>query len=50
MIKMFLLKHFGIGTEKNGRILIYIYIGLGIIFIQWIVKLILLIKYDIHTV
>ena len=50
MIKMFMLKHFGTGTEKNGRILIFIYIGIGIIIVQWIVKLVLLIGYGIHTV
>ena len=49
MGKMFLLKHFGIGKEHGGRILIFIYIGIAIVFIQWIVKLILLIGYDIPT-
>lgn len=50
MIKMFLLKHFGIGKEKDGRILIFIYIGIGIVCVQWIVKLILLIGYGIHVI
>ncbi len=49
MVKMFLLKHFGIGKEHNGRILIFIYIGIAIILIQWIVKLVLLIGYGIPT-
>mgnify|MGYP001298604190 CR=1 FL=1 len=40
MIKMFLLKHFQIGIEHEGRLLIFIYIGIGIIFVQWIVKLV----------
>lgn len=50
MVKMFLLKHFGIGKEHGGRILVFIYIGLGIIFIQWVVKLVLLLVYGIHTI
>ena len=49
MVRMFLLKHFGIGREHNGRILIFIYIGIGIVIVQWIVKLILLIGYGIHV-
>ena len=49
MIKMFLLKHFGLGKEHGGRILIFIYIGIGIVIVQWIVKLILLVGYGIHT-
>ena len=50
MIKMFLLKHFGTGKEKDGRILIFIYIGIAVIIVQWIVKLILLIRYGIHVI
>lgn len=50
MIRMFLLKHFNIGKEKDGRILISIYIGIGIIFLQWIVKLVLLIGYGVHLI
>ena len=40
MGKMFLLKHFHIGTEKEGRLPVFIFIGIGIILVQWIVKLI----------
>ena len=50
MIRMFLLKHFGIGSEKDGRILIFIYIGIVIALVQWIVKLILLIGYGVHVI
>ena len=49
MIRMFLLKHYGIGKEKDGRVLIFIYIGIGIVLLQWAVKLILLIGYGIRT-
>lgn len=50
MIRMFLLKHFGIGKEKDGRILVFIYIGIGLILVQWIVKLILLTGYGVHVI
>lgn len=50
MIRMFLLKHFAIGREKDGRILVFIYIDIGIIIVQWIVKLILLIGYGVHVI
>ena len=49
MTKMFLLKHFGIGCEHPGRILVFIYIGIGITLVQWIVKLVLLLGYGIPT-
>lgn len=49
MIRMFLLKHYSIGTEKDGRVLIFIYIGIGIVLVQWIVKLVLLIRYGVHV-
>ena len=47
MVRMFLIKHFNIGKEKDGRVLIFIYIGIAIVLLQWIIKLILLIKYNI---
>ena len=50
MFKMFLLKHYNIGREHKGLILIFVYIGIGIIVIQWIVKLVLLRKYGIEVV
>ena len=50
MIRMFLLKHFHIGRDGGGRILLFIYAGIAIIIIQWIVKLILLMGYGIKTV
>ncbi len=50
MVKMFLVKHFGLKSGKDGRINIFIYIGIGIIFVQWIVKLILLICYGISVI
>ena len=50
MVKMFLLKHFDIGREHNGRILVFIYLGIGIVIIQWIVKLMLLIGCGIHVI
>ncbi len=49
MVRMFLLKHFGIGREKDGRIVIFIYIWIGIIMVQWVVKLVLLMRYGIKT-
>ncbi|MCR4806732.1 MAG: DUF2752 domain-containing protein [Lachnospiraceae bacterium] len=49
MVKMFLLKHFGIGKEHPGRILIFIYLGIAVILIQWIVKLVLLLHYGIKS-
>lgn len=49
MIRMFMLKHYGIGSKKDGRVLVFIYIGIGLILLQWAVKLVLLIRYDIHT-
>ncbi|MCR5356860.1 MAG: DUF2752 domain-containing protein [Lachnospiraceae bacterium] len=50
MIRMFLVKHFNVKSGKDGRINIFIYIGIGIIFVQWIVKLILLIHYGIKVI
>lgn len=50
MGKMFLLKHFNIGREHGGRILVFIYIGIGIVIVQWIVKLTLLIGWGIHVI
>lgn len=50
MIKMFLLKHFNIGREHGGRILVFIYIGIGIVIVQWIVKLVLLVGYGISVI
>ena len=47
MGKMFLLKHFGIGTEHEGRLIIFIYIGIGVILVQWIVKLICLLAFHV---
>ena len=35
---------------RDGRILIFIYIGIALTIVQWIVKLVLLIKYDIHLI
>ena len=49
MIRMFLVKHFGVKSGKDGQINIFIYIGIGIILIQWVVKLILLIHYGVHV-
>ena len=49
MTKMFLLKHFGIGQEHPGRILVFVYIGIAIVLVQWIVRLVLLVGYGIHT-
>ena len=40
MGKMFLLKHFRIGTEHEGRLVLFILIGAGLILVQWFVKLI----------
>ncbi|MFT3982566.1 MAG: DUF2752 domain-containing protein [Lachnospiraceae bacterium] len=39
MGKMFLLKHFEIGTEREGRLVLFILIGAGLILVQWFVKL-----------
>ena len=50
MVKMFLLKHFNIGREHDGRILVFIYIGIGIVIVQWIVKLVLLVGYGIRLI
>lgn len=35
---------------RDGRILIFIYIGIALTIVQWIIKLVLLIKYDIHLI
>lgn len=35
---------------RDGRILIFIYIGIALTIVQWIMKLVLLIKYDIHLI
>ena len=35
---------------KDGRILIFVYIGIALTIVQWIVKLVLLTKYDIHLI
>ena len=35
---------------KDGRILIFVYIGIALTIVQWIVKIVLLIKYDIHLI
>lgn len=40
MGKMFILKHFGIGMEHEGRLVLFILIGAGLIIVQWLVKLI----------
>ncbi len=50
MVRMFLVKHFGLKSGKDGRINIFIYIGIGIILVQWIVKLILLKRYGINVI
>ena len=50
MIRMFLLKHFGIGKEKDGRIVPFVFIGIAIVLVQWIVKLILLLGYGMHVI
>lgn len=47
MGRMFLLKHFGIGTEHEGRLIIFIYIGIGVILTQWIIKLICLLVFHV---
>ncbi|MCR5421803.1 MAG: DUF2752 domain-containing protein [Lachnospiraceae bacterium] len=47
MIRMFFGKHFKPGSMKDGFILPYIYIGIALTLIQWVIKLVLLIKYDI---
>ncbi len=47
MIKMFLLKHFAIGREHEGRLIICLYIGIGIILLQWIAKLVCLLVFRV---
>lgn len=39
MIRCVLYKFFGIRKSADGTILIYFYIGLGLIVVQWVVKL-----------
>lgn len=40
MIRCFLYKHFSIKKSPDGTVVKYIYIFIGLIFIQWFVKLI----------
>lgn len=45
MVRAFLRKHFStenrsFGPEKDGAIIPYIYVGIGLMFLQWIIKLI----------
>lgn len=50
MTKMFLKKHvdyFRNRFKRPGHLLVYIYIGIGILIIQWVVKLVFLLKYHI---
>ena len=50
MVRMFLMKHYHIGNVKGRRVLLSIYCGIGLIVMQWIIKLILLIKYGIRFI
>ncbi|MCR5509224.1 MAG: DUF2752 domain-containing protein [Lachnospiraceae bacterium] len=50
MIRMFLVKHAGLKEGKDGRINIFIYIGIGILILQWIVKLILLVCFEVSMI
>jgi len=50
MLKMFLIKHFEFFRKKlkqSNRLLIYIYVGIAILILQWIVKLVFLIKFHV---
>ena len=38
------------GETKDGRVLVFIYAGIAITIIQWIIKLVLLVKYDIRLI
>lgn len=49
MVKCFIGKHFGVGDKyKDGRILIFIYIGVALCIIQWVVKIVALFKYGYY--
>lgn len=40
MVRCFLYKYFGFKKCRDGAVVIYIYIGIALILLQWIVKLI----------
>lgn len=48
MARCFLYKHFGIRKSKDGAIVKYIYIFIGLIIVQWIVKLVAQIFFDYY--
>jgi hypothetical protein len=58
MIRTFMLKHCEDFSRKyilekpyhDGGVLIFIYTGIALAIIQWIIKLVLLIGYDIHVI
>ena len=50
MVRTFIRKHYGTKQVKDGRVLVFIYAGIALAIIQWVVKLVLLVGYDIHVI
>lgn len=47
-VRCTLYKFFGIRKSKDGTIVKYIYIGIGLLFLQWIVKLVAQLVFDYY--
>lgn len=47
-IRCFLYKHFGIRKSKDGTVVVFIYIGVALIILQWIVKLVAQLKFGYY--
>lgn len=48
MIRCFLYKYFGIKKSPDGTIIKYIYIFIGLVALQWVVKIVAQLKFDYY--
>ena len=48
MVRCFLYKHFGVRKSPDGTICKFIYVFIGLIFAQWVVKLVAQICFDYY--
>lgn len=48
MVRCFLYRHFGIRKSRDGAVVKYMYIFIGLMIVQWIVKLVAQICFDYY--
>lgn len=48
MARCFLYKYFGVKKAKDGAVITYIYVGIGLMILQWIVKIVAQVCFDYY--